>query len=425
MRISCFLCNMYGKKLKMEKIIEIRNKIEMKWEAISYEKKCDLSEKIFLCALGVWIAFAFQWITMFQIEWPEHLYFYIKVFVAMAAIFRYMVLKPNNIDTLILAIIILASFLISNNRTGIDLLWETGFLIIGAREIYYKKILKVYLAIEIPFTIITLLAAKMGIIENLIYHRGEQMRMTFGFVYPTNFVSHIMLMIAAWVVLREEKCTFFELCGMGALTIFFEKYCNARCGELCIVLIIIIVLYLKVRMYFAKRKGKIYQTSKFLNLICLCVPFLGAGIMILLSRFYDSTKSWMVKIDSLTSTRLALGKKTFDLYDVKLWGQYIELRSSGGTTDPVPDYFYIDCSYLNILMRFGFVVFVVIMLLLSIMIMKSYKKPFLLAILVIVCIHSAIEQHLFEVHYNIFLMMAFARVDVPDNRKKLFIKKRE
>jgi len=26
---------MYGKKLKVEKIVEIRNKIEMKWEAVS------------------------------------------------------------------------------------------------------------------------------------------------------------------------------------------------------------------------------------------------------------------------------------------------------------------------------------------------------------------------------------------------------
>lgn len=35
---------MYGKKLKVEKIVEIRNKIEMKWEAVSYEKKSLLSK---------------------------------------------------------------------------------------------------------------------------------------------------------------------------------------------------------------------------------------------------------------------------------------------------------------------------------------------------------------------------------------------
>ena len=48
------------------------------------------------------------------------------------------------------------------------------------------------------------------------------------------------------------------------------------------------------------------------------MPFGGAGTMILLSRFYDPSKGWMEKLDSIMSTRLALGKKTFDLYDVKL-----------------------------------------------------------------------------------------------------------
>ena len=38
---------MYGKKLKMEKIIKIRNKIEMKWEAIPYEKNVICRKKFF------------------------------------------------------------------------------------------------------------------------------------------------------------------------------------------------------------------------------------------------------------------------------------------------------------------------------------------------------------------------------------------
>lgn len=107
---------------------------------------------------------------------------------------------------------------------------------------------------------------------------------------------------------------------------------------------------------------------------------------------------------------------------MKLWGQYIEMHGDGGTTDPVPDYFFIDCSYLNILMRFGFAVFVIVMLLLSIMIIKSFNKPYLMVMIVVICIHSVIEQHLFELHYNIFLMLAFENFNVQDNRKKAFIK---
>ena len=45
-----------------------------------------------------------------------------------------------------------------------------------------------------------------------------------------------------------------------------------------------------------------------------------------------------------------------------------------------------------------------------------------MAMIVVICIHSVIEQHLFELHYNIFLMLAFANFNVQDNRKKAFIK---
>ncbi len=204
----------------------------------------------------------------------------------MAVLFRYTVLSSENIDALVLALIVLAVFVISKDRNGTGLLLETGLFIIGARKIDYKKILKVYLAIEIPLTLITLMAARLGIIENLVYHRGEQVRMTFGFVYPTNFVSHLMFIIAAWIAIKEVKCTFLELGMITILVVFLDKYCDARCGEICIILIVLCTAYLKCRMYFAEKKGKKYKTSKLLNFLCLCVPFLCAGIMILLSRFY-------------------------------------------------------------------------------------------------------------------------------------------
>ena len=79
----------------------------------------------------------------------------------MAVLFRYTVLSSENIDALVLALIVLAVFAISKDRNGTGLLLETGLFIIGARKIDYKKILKLYLAIEIPLTLITLMAARL------------------------------------------------------------------------------------------------------------------------------------------------------------------------------------------------------------------------------------------------------------------------
>ena len=84
-----------------------------------------MSEQIFLLVLGIWLVFAFNWITMFQIQWPEYLYSYIQVIIGIAVIFRYMILKPKNIDSIILILIILAAFLISRDRSAIGSVLET------------------------------------------------------------------------------------------------------------------------------------------------------------------------------------------------------------------------------------------------------------------------------------------------------------
>ena len=48
---------------------------------------------------------------------------------------------------------------------------ETGLLIAGANDIDYREILKVYLIVEIPMTICTMIAGYTGVITNLVYHR--------------------------------------------------------------------------------------------------------------------------------------------------------------------------------------------------------------------------------------------------------------
>lgn len=62
------------------------------------------------------------------------------------------------------------AFAIAKGHSGIDTLLETGFLIIGANGIEYKKILKVYLIVKVPITICTMIAGYTGLITNLVYH---------------------------------------------------------------------------------------------------------------------------------------------------------------------------------------------------------------------------------------------------------------
>lgn len=115
--------------------------------------------------------------------------------------------------------------------------------------------------------------------------------------------------------------------------------------------------------------------------------------------------------------RLSLGKETFDRYDIQIWGQDIPMRGNGGTAEAVTDYFFIDSSYVNILMRLGLIVFILVMLIISIIMIRNLNHPYMLLAMVIICVHSVMEHHMIEVYYDVFLMLPFAKFEVKEGKR--------
>ena len=402
----------------MNWIKQINNKVEERWINSSYEFKCNLSEIFFLGIFAVWLILTYSWTTMAHIPWPPFFYFCVQIGIGLVVLFRYMVMRTSDIKKILFILLVIGSFIIARRYSGVDALLETGFLIAGANDIDYRKILKVYLIVEIPTTICTMIAGYTGVITDLVYHRGEQVRMSFGFVYPTDFAAGIIFMVTAWGVLRQVRCTWIEIGLMIISVVLFEKYCDVRNSEIVMMILIICVVYLKIRNKLAAKKGKEYTPSLSLKILCLVAPYGLAGFMILVSRFYRPDIEWMAKLNTLFSTRLSLGKEVFDRYDIQIWGQDIPMRGNGGSTEVVADYFFIDSSYVNILMRLGLVAFILVMLIISIIMIKSLNHPYMLMAMAIVCIHSVMEHHMFEVYYDVFLMLPLAKFDVKDIGKR-------
>ena len=402
----------------MNWIKQINNKVEERWINSSYEFKCNLSEIFFLGIFAVWLILTYSWTTMAHIPWPPFFYFCVQIGIGLVVLFRYMVMRPVDMKKILFVFLIIGSFVIARRYSGADALLETRLLIAGANDIDYRKILKVYLIVEIPMIICTMIVGYTGVITNLVYHRGDQVRMSFGFIYPTDFAAGIVFMITVWIVLRQARCTWIEIGMMIISVVLFEKYCDVRNSEIVMMILIICVVYLKIRNKLGAKKGKGYIPSLLLKILCLVAPYGLAGFMILVSRFYRPDIEWMAKLNTLFSTRLSLGKEVFDRYDIQIWGQDIPMRGNGGSTEVVADYFFIDSSYVNILMRLGLVAFILVMLIISIIMIKSLNHPYMLMAMAIVCIHSVMEHHMFEVYYDVFLMLPLAKFDVKDIGKR-------
>lgn len=387
----------------IQKMMEKADKI---WGNTSFRSL--VTESIFLIVFAIYMTYYYLDTTMFEIEWSEHFFSYMQLALLVSILARYITTNLGDLKNTILLFIIFPVLLIAYHNVAYGHLISNALLIAGVYGIYYKKICRVYLLVSIPITIYTVLASQLGWVTNLIYNQDGRIRESFGFIYPTDFAAHLFFMIVVWVLLRGLKCTYWEVAGMVLVVLFLHFKSDTRCSEITILLIAFVVVVLKLINAKKKKGMESYQLPLLLKLGCISLPFIFASTMALLCRFYNPENSFMLFLDKLLTGRLKLGKRTFDNYDTTLWGQYIDMYGNGGTLEKPEYYTFIDCSYINILMRFGLIVFCVVILIIITVMMKNMNNTLILLAISIVCLHSMIEHHLFEFYYNIFIILPLA-----------------
>lgn len=374
-----------------------------------------LVERAYLFLFAIYMLYYGSYTTMFESHWPEKTLFSMQLLLGVVVFYKLVLLKDVKISQGILISVVLALFIVVRCNTGYGQLLDTALLIAGAYKIDFRKILKVYLGVSVPLIIYTIFAARLGLVTNLIYNQEGRIRESFGFIYPTDFAAHIFFFVVVWVLLRQIKCTFFELGIMVLITVFLDVYCDTRNSELGILLIVGCVTYLKIRNFIAEKKEGSYYPSKIVRWGCIISPFIFAPVMIFLCRFYNPDNSVMMFLNKVTTERLKLGKKTFDNYDTTLLGQYVQMLGNGSTTEKPADYTFIDCSYINILMRFGLLIFIVTLIILEVIMFRNINNVYILGLLMVICLHSVMEHHLFEFYYNFFIILPVASFDSVGN----------
>ena len=76
------------------------------------------------------------------------------------------------------------------------------------------------------------------------------------------------------------------------------------------------------------------------------------------------------------------------------------------------EYFFLDCSYIHILICHGIVLLVTVLVILCNDLYRAWKAEawLLFGVLLVVCADSFMEHHLTDLSYNPFLLMVFADI---------------
>ena len=301
---------------------------------------------------------------------------------------------------LILSILLLLSGVLVYFQTNRLNFLVYSMLLVLLVNVDMKVVLRNYVIVAGILVVGVFLLSLVGMVPNLQYNRAGVIRNSFGFIYPTDFASHCFYLFLAISYLLKDKFIWTRSLFGVLLSAFIIKYCDARLNALSILLATVIFIY----FYYSKEKKlKIFALFPYSAVVF-------ASIVTYLSYKFSWSNPFLVSVNKLITGRLALGRNAFDTFGVHLFGtRNVQFIGSGGKTESVIGYNYVDSSYVQMLFTYGIVPVVLLIIIYVVASRKQYKdgQYLLVAILSLIAFNCMIEAFWFVPTYNIFMFLLF------------------
>lgn len=294
--------------------------------------------------------------------------------------------------------------------------------IVGARNINFKDIIKWYLYLSVILLSAMAFFSLLGIIPNLVYRAAPRPpRYSLGLIYTSSLATHYFYLVLAYCYLRFNKLNWGDYLLIIAGDIVFMMITNTKLDFIA-TLIVIPVMIIAQRAFRGHKLSEIVASFWW-----IFVP-VSAFIIIFASYFYDDSNHIMKAIDDLTSGRLGLGHHAFNSYNIKILGQTIVEHTYGGSSglklanqlDGVSHYFFIDSSYIRMILLWGVLSFILIIICITYIAVRSiYRRTYILAaIILIASLNFMFEPDVIKIIYNPFLLALFATPNFMVLRRK-------
>lgn len=301
---------------------------------------------------------------------------------------------------LILSILLLLSGALVYVQTNRLNFLVYSMLLVLLVNVDMKVVLRNYVVVAGILVVGVFLLSLVGMVPNLQYNRAGVIRNSFGFIYPTDFASHCFYLFLATSYLLKDKFIWTRSLFGVLLSAFIIKYCDARLNAMSILLATVIFIYF---YYSNGKKLKIFALLPYSAVVF-------ASIVTYLSYKFSWSNPFLVSINKLITGRLALGRNAFDTFGVHLFGtRNVQFIGSGGKTESVIGYNYVDSSYVQMLFTYGIVPVVLLIIIYVVASRKQYKdgQYLFVAILSLIAFNCMIEAFWFVPTYNIFMFLLF------------------
>lgn len=299
------------------------------------------------------------------------------------------------------------------NNLAYNLLFIVLFMF-ACRRIEPDKVFKTYSIGALLAILVTICAWKLGIVTDYI----SDGKYYLGFNYSTfgpNFFFHWCVAYVAW---KKEKIHMLVWVFILLVNVWFYKMTDTTSVYMLVWITFVAYLILRIKKKTKKDKGTIV---KFKEKVFPCLPFILAIFTIIIQFTYNQYYYLPIfeKANEMLSYRLALGKTAFSQYNITLIGQPVAWNSMNYTDG---SYFYVDSSYLQILLTGGVVLLTLICGLMYIVCKRAVVKrdAYLYLALAIFLIHCIADPQLLSFRYNPFLIVViYAFSDMKSKKQQL------
>lgn len=269
-----------------------------------------------------------------------------------------------------------------------------------ARNIPFAKIAKFTLDISIALVLAVVLTSCFGIIENIAAYKSGRVRQYMGFRYALYLPGQLLNMTALWIYLKKDKITIPGALVWAVANWIVFYWTDSRISFVIAEGLLAAALLMRFWPKYVDKLKPIWWVAT--GSFHLCAAF-----SLIMTLAYDSSLSWMRRLNSVLEGRLRLGHTSLAERGVRLFGQQIEWLGNGldafGNA-AVGTYTYVDCLYVKILQRYGVVVVIALAVLMGWSMLRLYQRREyrILLVCATVAVHCVLDDLSFTLHYNTF-----------------------
>lgn len=229
------------------------------------------------------------------------------------------------------------------------------FAIISAKEVGFKKIVKVSFYTVLPLVLITVILALLGIIPDIVTYRNLGIRRVachgMGFNHSSALPTYYIFLIMEYFYLKKKNITIFELVGVVFIGYIIFLNCAERLRFYMIFIIVFLIIFEPIIKKFLFKKSE--KNS------WLIYPVVSI-ISLLTGYFYNPSNTIFYSLNVWLSNRLYFQNYALKHFDISLFGSQIEMGFDSMLINGNSSYFYLDSAYTFILFSYGIIFFVII-----------------------------------------------------------------